>query len=299
MNNIKIMGSITPLKTRITIICSQGIQSIAINLSIILQRLGYLVDIRNNIFESECEDKNNDTLYIIMVHLEEHNKFPKNYIFYQIEQVEAFFIRRYISIGLPQNSLMVWEFSMRNYEHYKDVVHPDKLFYMPFPFYQFNREDTKKENEYDILFYSEPIERRNIIMKLLSKRYKIYFGHVTGNALNELISKSKIILNLHRHKNAALELSRLNEALQFNKLVVSERAHPLDWYNMERMSTYVVFFDEINDHFSNMQQLYDTLDECLRPENYIKKIQQIRDNIAKLERESFFHVHRNMNTYEF
>jgi len=46
--------------------------------------------------------------------------------------------------------------------------------------------------------------------------------NVFGEKLNELIKKSKIILNISYYNNSLLETTRLNECLPFNNVIISE-----------------------------------------------------------------------------
>lgn len=178
-----------------------------------LEKLGhdaYLVD------EIDAQDK---SLYIIYAagtvkHL------PKNYIVYQTEvHSSAWFTPKYFNI--ISRAVCIWEYSEANiskYEKYNNriaVVSPgmSKL------------ETPDKDG--GILFYGwiQGSKRRESILQNLSNQIKINI--VTNTLEGEmwyLLSRAKVVLNLHYYENAPIEAFRINEALSFNCHVVSERS---------------------------------------------------------------------------
>lgn len=281
---------------KIIIICTYVIKTIAINFVELLTNMGYDASYKYKLTKEECMEKNNDALYIIMYYDEIHNLVPNYYIIYQIEQSNSSHNKKVLSF--MKNSICVWDFSIKNYSMYKNIIPLSKLFYMPFVFCS---DDSKvnKTPEYDILFYGAFNPRRNTILTKLEQKYKVYKGYgLFDDKLNDMISKSKMIINLHYYKDCALEIARINEVLQYNKLVISESASPTDKYNMDIYGNMVVYFDEINENYDNMEQLYDTINKYLNIDNYNDIMNKIKVNTPLLEKRSLFHLQKNMLIYE-
>jgi hypothetical protein len=285
------------MNKNIIIICTHVIKTIAINLIIKLKKIGYdNTSYKYNLTSEECYDVNNNDLYIILYYNEYWDFIPNRYIIYQIEQSTHRHINRIVN--RMQNALCIWDFSVKNYMFYKNNIKFSNFFYNPFPFCI---DDTKinKEPEYDILFYGAENKRRNIILQKLEKKYKVLkcFG-IFNEELHDAISKSKIIVNLHYYDDCSLETCRINEVLQYNKLVVSEKASENDNFNMEMYGNVVIYFDEINKNFDNMEQMFNVFDKYLNDEtgdeNYNKMIEKIKVNVLSIETKSLFYLQKNM-----
>jgi hypothetical protein len=110
---------------------------------------------------------------------------------------------------------------------------------MPF-FYDSNSNIQSDLISHDIFFYgSQKNPRRKKILEQLQKRYKnriLILNGIPGISRDNLILKSKIILNIHNFDYCALETCRINEILRFDKLVISERTCQEDWYNIHLYS---------------------------------------------------------------
>jgi hypothetical protein len=103
---------------------------------------------------------------------------------------------------------------------------------------------------------------------------------------------------LHYYDDCSLETCRINEVLQYNKLVVSEKASENDNFNMEMYGNVVIYFDEINKNFDNMEQMFNVFDKYLNDEtgdeNYNKMIEKIKVNVLSIETKSLFYLQKNM-----
>jgi hypothetical protein len=178
-------------------------------------------------------------------------------------------------ISKMNNSEAVWEFSMKNYEKYNIPI--QKLWYQPVPYYDYTYIENK-DYKYDILFYGVLNKRREDILKELSKRYRVFYsGTIFGKEKEEYIKLSKIIINLHYYKDAVLETSRINDALIYNKIIISENSKYTDRFIYYMYKDLVVYFDEINENLSNINQLYDIINIYLTVTHDIKK-----DNLIQL-----------------
>ena len=244
------------------IVTSELIISIANYLSSFLNDLNYNTSIKINLTKEDCEKSNDNIMYIIL-HLDNYpDYYPKKYIFYQIEQASSsHFTDKYINYLI--NSTYVWDFSIKNFDKYKDKIEFKNFFYMPLPFYCNNKNKINNNYEYDIFFYGAFNERRNKILEELKKKYNIIIGFgINGDNKNEYIKKSKIILNLHYYDNACLETCRINEILPYNRFIISERSINDD-FNEKLYDKFIKFIDIIDDNLSNINNLYDTIDNLL------------------------------------
>jgi hypothetical protein len=86
---------------------------------------------------------------------------------------------------------------------------------------------------------------------------------VYGQKKGELINSAKIALNLHYYIDANLETSRLNEIINYNKIIVSEDIPPEDFYAKELYKNFVIYVEPIKENLSNIDQLYTTIDKAL------------------------------------
>jgi hypothetical protein len=279
----------------VKIITTKLIESIAINISKFLQELGYSVIIQYDLSEDDCIKSTENELYIIInVMMIQHHKFPKLYILYQVEQSRSkWFNSTYYNY--LDNADFIWEFSIKNRILYKDIE-LNKIFYQMMPFY-YDKNLTNKniEIQYDILFYGAANNRRRTILNNLSKIFNIKIGfNKYDNEKEDLILKSKIILNLHYYDDCALESCRLNEILQYDKIIISEKPCSSDWYNQSLYDNLVDFVDVINDDLSNIDNLINKIKYYLDSDNYNNKINKIKEKKMILHDKSKFNLCKNI-----
>ena len=243
----------------IIILSNKIINSIAINIKSILESITNV----KIIYELTNDDLSNDDLYIILFNI--NSKMPKIYIYYQTEQLNYPYLKKN---NFALNAVKTWELCIYNTIFYNRNIDLSKVYYCPLPFYNTNIMFNNKI-KYDILFYGILNERRNEILHLVKKKYKIkIINCVYGDKLFKYISKSKIILNLHYYNGVFLETCRINEVLNYNKIVISENPHIYDYQNKKLYSNMVVFFDVIKKDLSNINAMYDLIDYYLITNNY-------------------------------
>jgi len=285
-----------PSDKTINIITTELIKSIAENMKCLLKDLEYNVNIN---YQLTAEDKTKDNIYIIIADKIDINMLPKKYILYQVEQsTSPWFTDDYLKI--ISNSKFVWDFSLNNKMKYSHLN--KNTCYMPMPYY-INKDiyNNNTNTKFDILFYGACNRRRDIIINNIVKRkkYKVRIAYdICGEERDTLIKQSKIIINLHYYNNAALETCRINEVLKFNKLVISEKPSINDDFNKQLYDNLVVFFDVIQDDFSNMNQLYTILDQYIDDNNYNEQIIKINNNLSSLHAISEKYIKKNINIFE-
>ena len=283
----------------VKIITTKLIESIAINLSKFLKELNLNVIIKYDLSEEECENSTENELYIfINISMIRHDKLPKLFILYQVEQSHSkWFNDKYYKY--LHNANNIWEFSIKNRILYNDIS-LNNIFYQMIPYY-YNDNDNKFNNildddtTYDIFFFGAQNNRRKNILNYLSTKFNLKIGFdIYGDDKYELIKKSKIILNLHYYDDCALETCRINEILQYNKVIISEKSAESDWYSQSLYEDIVDFVDIILPDLSNIDILEKKIEYYLYNYNYVNKIKQIRDNKIILHNKSKFNLYKNL-----
>lgn len=279
---------------KIIIILTEFIKSIGEYFKIIFNEKGIECDIKTSFTFNDClESINNpDIIYLILFNSNKFNLMPNRYIFYQIEQSNSIFLTDEVYLKrlkyMCNKAEQVWTY---NYVSIiKKYCDKTKLKWLPMPFVH-NPSISLKYSisydtcEYDIFFYGHPNDRRKRILGKLKKYFgeklKIGFGYYDDKKSSYII-RSRIILNLHFYKKAGLETCRINEILNYNKLIVSEKSVE-DKSNMKLYKDIVVFVDEINDDLSNIKILVDTIKQYLYKQTYMNKIEINKNKIKKLE----------------
>ncbi len=275
-------------------VTSPIIESIAINFSKFFTEFNIKNKIIYDLTEEICINSNINEIYIIIHSDAQHNKLPKIHITYQVEQINSnYFTKKYLE--QLDNSIIIWEYSLRNKIKY-DKINLNKIFYQPMPFYYDNQIINYFDNDiYDIGFYGATNERRLNIINNLSEKFKTNIGWgKLGNDRDNLINNSKIILNLHYYEDSSLETCRINEILQYDKIIISELPEKNDWYNKELYDNVVIYIDIINKDLSNLEVLINKIKYYLIPENYEKQITIIKENRIKLHNKNKYFLSKNL-----
>ena len=117
-----------------------------------------------------------------------------------------------------------WDYSDRNIIKFHEIGSPKvkllNIGYQP----ELRRILKLDTQEIDVLFYGSINDRRRKIIDELSNsgiKVKAVFG-IYGKNRDELISKSKIVLNLHHYKSEIFEIVRVFYLLTNSKAVVGE-----------------------------------------------------------------------------
>jgi hypothetical protein len=120
-------------------------------------------------------------------------------------------------------------------------------------------------------------------MHHLSKLFKVKIGFgVYDDEKNNIIAQSKIILNLHYYNDCSLEMGRINEILQFDKVVISEKPAESDWFNKSLYNEAIDFIDVINDDLSNIERLVDRIKYFLNDDNYNRFVENSKKQKQRL-----------------
>lgn len=126
----------------------------------------------------------------------------------------------------------IWDFSENNAAYLSRAivrpVHYLKMFYVD----RLSRIPGDVEQDIDVLFYGSFNGRRSQVLDSLRERglrvHAVY--RVFGSDLDQLIARSKVIINIHFYPNGCLELIRIFDLLANSRAVVTElnAGEPLD-----------------------------------------------------------------------
>lgn len=150
---------------------------------------------------------------------------PKNSIIYNLEQMGA--PSRYLTESYIQKlrEFAVWDYSERNLAWLKNNgINPGAslvpIGYVP----TLTRISGNEAQDIDVLFYGWVNERRKrIIDELVSSGLRVVALHNSfGTELDQYISRSKVIVNIHFYETKIFEIVRVSYLWANKKAVVSE-----------------------------------------------------------------------------
>ena len=274
------------------------IESIAVQLSILLQNLGHLTEIRYMLTDEDVRGPVTKFVkYVIIFNSRDDLKLPPEYILYQIEQSNYYSTPRQKEKQnmLLKNAAVIWDFSVKNLQSYSALVPSHKVFIFPMPFYSIPKKTVTRDPayKYDVFFYGATNDRRVSIMNALSEKYNVKAGFgVSGDERDRYLQSCKVVVNLHYYEDSALETCRFNEILQFDCPIVSETAAQDDM-NLYMYKDYVTYVDCVADDLSNIDVLYSAIDESLRNP---QKREEIRRSKSRLAKTSEYFLKRNLLT---
>lgn len=98
----------------------------------------------------------------------------------------------------------VWDYDEKNIEYLQKIRSDVKLHVLK-PFKDWSKYQVP-EKDIDILFYGAMNEHRATVLSELRKRYNVVvIGNVFGDALDEFILRSKVLLNIHYFYECAMQ----------------------------------------------------------------------------------------------
>lgn len=157
-------------------------------------------------------------------------KFPgKKIIVYQLEQLVTnhWWSTEHI-INNIKSADEVWDYDLENIKVLES--HGIQSKFIPLRYTESLKRINNKENpDIDVLFYGSLTPRRyNIITQMINSDYYynhinfVYLFNIDGEKLDDYISRSKIILNIHPNENHRQEQVRIYYPLINNKCIISE-----------------------------------------------------------------------------
>lgn len=195
-----------------------------------LLELGYLASLTSEIVYDE-DDTSVYILYCFWL-----CNTPKNYIIYQVENEYRFYSREGYS-NVIENAIAIWGYSTKNIKLFKNY-YQDEVYFVPPGFI---RRKVNIERDIGVLFYGWWTNRRQRVideLKRLGVEVKLIWGRFDptfGDAMLDILGRTKIVLNIHAEDESPLELFRIHEALSCGCIVISEvttelESYPIDYY---------------------------------------------------------------------
>jgi hypothetical protein len=153
---------------------------------------------------------------------------PTSTIVYNLEQIEAsssWCSSGYLDLLKRGN---VWDYSRRNIATLGKLGGAGQVKHVPIGYVpEMTRVTESPVEDIDVLFYGSMNERRSKVIDELRRAGLVVaavFG-VYGRQRDDLISRSKVVLNLHYYETSIFELVRVSYLLANRKAVVAE-CHP-------------------------------------------------------------------------
>jgi tetratricopeptide (TPR) repeat protein len=193
-----------------------------------------------------------DRVYIILA---PHNvtcfdgnlALPNNSILYNFEQIyldSPWLTSTYLDY-LAQYP--IWDYSKANIQELKRLG-IDNVQFLPLGYVsQITRIESTASGDIDVLFYGYINERRQkIIDELKYHDLNVYTAfNIYGNQRDNLISRSKIVLNIHYYDAKIFEIARVFYLLANRKFVVSEIGSDADAENPFRTGVAFADYDSL------------------------------------------------------
>ena len=205
---------------------AETLKEVAKSLSNAFQDLGYKVPVYTN--RKDITD-NPIILNANLLRKSDINFLPKNSIIFNFEQIyekSPWLTSFYLSL---LKNHVVFDYSKNNINRLKSLgvknIHLCKIGYSK------SLENISPDKyEYDFLMYGRPNKRRLDIIKKLNELgfNSIFLENTYGNKRDNIISKSKIILNIHYYEASIFEIVRISYLLNNKKYVISETGFDLD-----------------------------------------------------------------------
>lgn len=179
---------------------------------------------------SEINKTNYLDLYIIFGMNDFSAERPHNYIVYQLEQTTGNDESKWfgkVYLDHLKNALQIWDYSLVNYQNLRKLGFKN-IKYVPMQYMKtvdrFHSVEPFPEKDIDVFFFGSLNDRRSqLINELKNHGLNVVIGNNTwGEDREQLISRSKLVLNIHYFQNAILETVRLSYLLSNNCIVISE-----------------------------------------------------------------------------
>ena len=186
----------------------------------------------DNEITSEIKQNNFLDLYIIFGMNDFSSQVvPRNYIVYQLEQTTGndeskWFNQTYLNY--LKKAVAVWDYSLINYKNLRQLGITN-INYIPIQYMHVVDKIKQKswnKKDIDILFIGSFNDRRSLIIEQLKKKRLniVSKNNIWKDEKDDLISRSKIVLNIHYFQQSILETVRLSHLLSNKCIVVSEKS---------------------------------------------------------------------------
>ena len=199
-----------------------SIKEVVTSLFYALQSLGCTIDIQEN---EPVPDGTNIFFRAHLLPLARLSEVPRGSIIYNFEQIS----NQSPWIGPVYRTLLseftVWDYSRRNLDAIASIADRRRLHLVPIGYMpQLTQIPRAQTEDIDVFFYGTLNQRRSAILLELEEtglRVRVE-ARTRGIARDTLISRAKVVLNLHFHPTAIFEIVRVSYLLANRKAVVGE-----------------------------------------------------------------------------
>ena len=184
--------------------------------------------LKSQITFNYCDNNPSTKNIVLGAHLLNDNlieDIPENTIIFNTEQIESITENwKKKILNLARKNIIFWDYSQYNLEYLSKTINiKGKLFQIGYQ-KELNRINHNIDKNIDVLFYGSINARREHIINKLKDRkinVKTLFG-VYGKERDNLIAKSKLILNMHMYDSKIFEIVRVFYLLSNSIPVLTE-----------------------------------------------------------------------------
>jgi SAM-dependent methyltransferase len=198
---------------------SEAFREIAETLQFGLRSIGHTAETVENVFDPAA------TNLILGAHLlspGQARQVPGGSILYNLEQIGSAQLQpAYYELARQHQ---IWDYDVRNIEKWNAMNCSYAPVHVPIGYVPELTRIATRPHDIDVLFYGSLNERRNRVLNHLRRlRVNVHsvFG-VYGRERDELIARSKIVLNIHFYETKLFEIVRISYLLANSKAVVTE-----------------------------------------------------------------------------
>ena len=184
--------------------------------------------LKSQITFNYCDNNPSTKNIVLGAHLLNDNlieDIPENTIIFNTEQIESITENwKKKILNLARKNIIFWDYSQYNLDYLSKTINiKGKLFQIGYQ-KELNRINHNIDKNIDVLFYGSINARREHIINKLKDRkinVKTLFG-VYGKERDDLIAKSKLILNMHMYESKIFEIVRVFYLLSNSIPVLTE-----------------------------------------------------------------------------
>ena len=184
--------------------------------------------LKSQITFNYCDNNPSTKNIVLGAHLLNDNlieDIPENTIIFNTEQIESITENwKKKILNLARKNIIFWDYSQYNLDYLSKTINiKGKLFQIGYQ-KELNRINHNIDKNIDVLFYGSINTRREHIINKLKDRkinVKTLFG-VYGKERDDLIAKSKLILNMHMYDSKIFEIVRVFYLLSNSIPVLTE-----------------------------------------------------------------------------
>src|SRR5580704_10389851 len=199
---------------------SEAFREVAETLQFGLRSIGHTAQIQENVLDAAA------TNVLLGAHLltpQDISLLPPGSILYNLEQLGGPSLpKQFYEVAVKHR---VWDYSLQNIETWKVLKCARPPVHVPLGYVpELSRIKPAPTQDIDVLFYGSLNERRTRIVKALKDagaKVHTVFG-IYGKERDELIARSKIVLNVHFYDAKIFEIVRVSYLLANSKAIVTE-----------------------------------------------------------------------------